>query len=58
MMSEAMIDTTEQEIASASAVKTNYPETLNYVERLHRLLDVIKDDLERVDIMEIDGVQL
>ncbi len=53
-----MIDTTEQEIAGASDVKTHCLKTLNYVERLHRLLDVIKDDLERVGIMEINSVQL
>lgn len=58
MMSEAMIDTTGQEIAGASDVKTHCLKTLNYVERFHRALDVIKDDLERVGIMEINSVQL
>lgn len=37
---------------------TSYLETLTLVERLHRLLlDVIKDEFERVGILEINAVQ-
>lgn len=37
---------------------TGYLETLSLVERLHRLLlDVIKDEFERVGILEINAVQ-
>ena len=36
----------------------SYLEMLSLVERLHRLLlDVIKDDFERVGILEINAVQ-
>jgi len=35
-----------------------YPDTLGLVERLHRLLlDVIKDEFERLDLVEINAVQ-
>ena len=38
--------------------KKLYMETLNLVERLHRqLLDVIKDELDRRDVREINSVQ-
>ena len=57
-MSEALTETSTVERTEASDIRTNYLETLNYVERMHRLLlDVIKDDLERVGIMEINSVQ-
>lgn len=37
---------------------TGYLETLSLVERLHRLLlDVIKDEFERLNILEINSVQ-
>ena len=37
---------------------TGYLETLSLVERLHRLLlDVIKDEFERVGVLEINAVQ-
>lgn len=37
---------------------SNYLETLSLVERLHRLLlDVIKDEFERLGILEINAVQ-
>src|SRR5438552_12948184 len=42
----------------ASALRKSYLESLNLVERLHRqLLDVIKDELDRRDEREINGVQ-
>ncbi|MGC3939318.1 MarR family winged helix-turn-helix transcriptional regulator [Roseobacter sp. EG26] len=40
------------------AFMTNYLEALSLVERLHRLLlDVIKDEFERVGVLEINAVQ-
>jgi len=37
---------------------TNYLEALSLVERLHRLLlDVVKDEFERVGVLEINSVQ-
>jgi len=42
----------------ASSYMAGYLETLALVERLHRLLlDVIKDEFERVGILEINAVQ-
>lgn len=39
-------------------VLTGYLESLSLVERLHRLLlDVIKDEFERVGVLEINAVQ-
>jgi DNA-binding MarR family transcriptional regulator len=49
-----------QEIRSAPerTFLTEYLETLSLVERLHRLLlDVIKDEFERLGILEINAVQ-
>ncbi|MBE0454172.1 MarR family winged helix-turn-helix transcriptional regulator [Roseovarius autotrophicus] len=43
---------------SRAAYVTGYLEALSLVERLHRLLlDVIKDEFERVGIIEINAVQ-
>src|SRR3546814_4042249 len=43
---------------TSSASKTSYLEAFTYVERLHRrLLDVIKDELDRVGCSEINSVQ-
>jgi len=44
--------------AQAQGFITGYLETLAMVERLHRLLlDVIKDEFERVGVLEINAVQ-
>jgi len=49
-----MANATEEEAASKPA----YLEALTYVERLHRrLLDVIKDELDRIGCSEINSVQ-
>lgn len=43
---------------SSAELKPLYLETLNRIERLHRqLLDVIKDELERVRIRDVNSVQ-
>ncbi|MDQ2089259.1 MarR family winged helix-turn-helix transcriptional regulator [Marimonas arenosa] len=43
---------------SEAGFMTGYLETLSLVERLHRLLlDVIKDEFERVGVLEINAVQ-
>jgi DNA-binding MarR family transcriptional regulator len=48
----------EPQQAGQEGVKARYLECLNLVERLHRqLLDVIKDELERVGQSEINSVQ-
>ncbi len=54
--------TTQASVAAAKeeqvAAKPAYLEALTFVERLHRrLLDVIKDELDRLDCSEINSVQ-
>ncbi len=50
----------QQELLDGSrrALMTGYLESLSLVERLHRLLlDVIKDEFERLGVLEINSVQ-
>ncbi len=52
----------EQESQVSDTGPTNmlsvYIDTLSYIERLHRLiLDVIKDEFERLNIMDVNSVQ-
>ncbi|WP_128254433.1 MarR family winged helix-turn-helix transcriptional regulator [Falsirhodobacter deserti] len=51
-MSAELID------GSATAMLSSYLETLSLVERMHRLLlDVVKDEFERIGLLEINSVQ-
>jgi DNA-binding MarR family transcriptional regulator len=49
---------TQMPTTSAAGFEARYLETLSLVERLHRLLlDVIKDEFERLGHLEINAVQ-
>lgn len=51
-------DTPDTSPARSAAFMASYLDALNLVERLHRLLlDVIKDEFERVGLLEINAVQ-
>jgi DNA-binding MarR family transcriptional regulator len=56
MSAAVAVDETPE--TDVSALKAHYLETLTFVERLHRcLLDVIKDELDRIGCDEINSVQ-
>jgi len=43
---------------SHDALMAQYMDTLSFIERLHRLLlDVIKDEFERLDVIDVTSVQ-
>ena len=48
----------DAEIGTTPTMLSEYIETLSYIERLHRLLlDVIKDEFERLNIIDVNSVQ-
>jgi len=50
--------TRSQQVAKSDSFLNNYLDTLSMVERLHRLLlDVIKDEFERLGYLDINSVQ-
>lgn len=51
------VEETPSEI-SHDALMAQYMDTLSFIERLHRLLlDVIKDEFERLDVIDVTSVQ-
>ena len=57
-MSMASVARNAPDAAGRENIETRYLECLNLVERLHRqLLDVIKDELERVGQPDVNSVQ-
>jgi len=46
------------DVSTSRDFLTNYMDTLGMVERLHRLLlDVVKDEFERLGLLDINSVQ-
>lgn len=57
-MSSAVQPVTEESTQDSSVLFARYLNTLSYIERLHRLLlDVIKDDFERIGVVDVTNVQ-
>lgn len=57
-MSQAPAIVEVPEEAQGPALLERYLETLSYIERLHRLLlDVIKDEFERLGVIDVNSVQ-
>ena len=48
----------DQEIPAGTKMLDDYIDTLSFIERLHRLiLDVVKDEFERLNIIDVNSVQ-
>lgn len=58
IMSIQNLPVSDENVQTGDAFLTSYLETLSMVERLHRLLlDVIKDEFERLGLLDINSVQ-
>ncbi len=53
-----VVEEDDEDGVAVSGALNQYIETLTYIERLHRLiLDVIKDEFERLNVIDVNSVQ-
>jgi len=57
-MSAVLQTVDESNVSPRAALLAQYMDSLSYIERLHRLLlDVIKDEFERLNVIDVTSVQ-